>query len=207
MDSNVRALAVGSDNSLYVGGEFTTAGGVAASRIARWDGAQWHPLGSGMYGVSPEVYALTFGPDGSLYAGGAFTRAGGVAANYVARWDGSQWHALGRGVGGMEYPSVHALAVGPDGSLYAGGTFSTAGGVAANLIARWDGAQWHPLGSGIAGYNMPLVDALAFGPVGLLYAGGQFATAGGKPSSAIAQWTGAVVRAPAAWLPVMLIDQ
>jgi hypothetical protein len=34
--------------------------------------------------------------------------------------------------------AVLALAFGPDGLLYAGSRFSTADGVAANGIARWD---------------------------------------------------------------------
>ena len=35
-----------------------------------------------------------------------------------------------------------------DGSLYAGGGFTTAGGVAANNIAKWDGttSSWSALG-------------------------------------------------------------
>jgi len=48
-------------------------------------------------------------------------------------------------------PSVRALAVFDDGSgpaLYAGGDFTTAGGVAANRIAKWNGSSWSQLGSG-----------------------------------------------------------
>ena len=190
----VEALAVGPDGSLYTGGSFTTAGGVPANRIARWDGAQWHPLGSGISGGEgwPGVFAMAFGPDGSLYAGGVFTTAGGVAANYTARWDGAQWNSLGSG---MDH-SVSALAVGPDGSLYAGGRFTTAGGVAANGIARWDGAQWHPLDSGMN----DSVDALAIGPDGSLYAGGWFTTAGEVAANRIARWDGAQ------WHPVSVFS-
>ena len=35
---------------------------------------------------------------------------------------------------------VNAVAVGPEGSLYVGGFFTTAGDGAANSIARWDGS-------------------------------------------------------------------
>jgi hypothetical protein len=99
----------------------------------------------------------------------------------------------------------HPLAFGPDGSLYAEVWFSTAGGGAAGGIARWDGSQWHALGSGITG-DYPDVYALAFGPDGSLYAGGRFSRAGDKPSSNIAQWTEEVPR-PVAWFPVALVDQ
>ena len=44
------ALAV-SGSDLYAGGRFTTAGGIAANRIAKWNGSSWSALGSGMNGV------------------------------------------------------------------------------------------------------------------------------------------------------------
>ncbi len=115
-------------------------------------GDEYWAEGFNSLGMSDTVSAMAFGPDGSLYAGGEFTTAGSVIARYIARWDGAQWYPLGSGMGGSDpYPFVYDLAFGPDGSLYAGGDFTTAGGVAANHIARWDGAtsSWHPLGSGM----------------------------------------------------------
>ena len=127
---------------------------------------------------------MAFGPDGSLYAGGYFDTAGGVTVNRIARWDGASWHPLGGGMGDTGNPYVEALAVGPDGSLYAGGSFTTVGGVTAYHIARWDGTSWHPLGSGMGG----TVLALALESNGLLDAGGDFSTAGGVPANSIARW-------------------
>jgi hypothetical protein len=62
---------------LYAGGIFTTAGGAAANRIARWDGASWSPLGSG---ANDAVEALTVvfddgGGAAPLRRAGAFTAA------------------------------------------------------------------------------------------------------------------------------------
>jgi hypothetical protein len=54
---------------------------------------------------------------------------------------------------------VHALTVFDDGggtALYAGGYFTTAGGVVANYIAKWDGSSWAPLGSGMNGEVLAL---------------------------------------------------
>ncbi|MEY2410612.1 MAG: trimeric autotransporter adhesin, partial [Verrucomicrobiota bacterium] len=149
--SEVHALAV-SGSDLYVGGYFTTAGGSAATNIAKWNGGSWSALGSGMGGglYWPIVSALAVsGSD--LYVGGRFTRAGGSAAKSIAKWDGSSWSALGSGMdGGPYYAGVYALAVsGSD--LYVGGNFTTAGGSAAKSIAKWDGSGWSALGSGIAG--------------------------------------------------------
>ncbi len=65
------------------------AGGVAANRIARWDGAQWHPLGSGLtvsWTGGASVFALTSRPDRLLYVGGDFDRAGNKPSARIALW-------------------------------------------------------------------------------------------------------------------------
>ena len=82
------------------------------------------------------VSAVETDGSGNLYIGGKFTIAGGVVATNVAKWNGSSWSALGSGMGySNSLPEVFALAVsGKD--LYAGGYFTTAGGVSANNIAK-----------------------------------------------------------------------
>ena len=82
------------------------------------------------------------------------------------------------------------MAFGPDGSLYAGGFFTKAGGASASNIARWNGSAWSPLGSGM---DTP-VNALALGSDGSLYAGGTFSTAGNTRADYFGQWTAAVGR-------------
>ena len=128
MNQRVHALAVFDDGggaALYAGGDFTSAGGVAANRVAKWDGSSWAPLAGGTSGT---VQALTVFDDGggeALYAGGWFSTSGGALR--VAKWDGSSWTALGSG---MNLP-VFALTVFDDGggsALYAGGDFTIAGG-------------------------------------------------------------------------------
>jgi hypothetical protein len=193
MNNSVRALTVfddGSGPALYAGGNFTTAGGVSANYIAKWNGTQWSSLGSGM---NDSVRALTVFNDGSgpaLYAGGVFTTAGGVSANYIAKWNGTQWSPLGSGMNDSPFPGVLALTVFDDGTgpaLYAGGFFSTAGGASANRIAKWNGTQWSPLGSGIDG-GVSALTVFDDGSGPALYAGGGFTSAGGRASSSIAAW-------------------
>ncbi|MGP1345374.1 MAG: FG-GAP-like repeat-containing protein [Phycisphaerales bacterium] len=205
---SIRALTVfdaGQGAALYAGGDFTSAGGVEAKSIARWDAFSWSALtGSGGMGVDGQIRALTEFNDGAgvaLYAGGNFTTADGVEVNRIARWDGFMWSALtgpgGTGVSGQ----VNALAVFDDGggpALYAGGNFTTAGGVTVNRIAKWDGIGWSalagPSGVGVSGGPPSAgVDALAVfddgsGPA--LYAGGAFTTAGGVTVNRIARWDG-----------------
>jgi hypothetical protein len=181
MNNRVDALAVSGTN-LYAGGLFSTAGGVTANGIAKWDGSAWSALGSGMGGTYPWVSALAVSGT-NLYAGGYFTTAGGVSANGIAKWDGSAWSALGSGMGGNN-PWVFALVVsGTD--LYAEGGFTSAGGVPANHIAKWDGSAWSALGSGVGGWS----GALAVSGNNL-YAGGNFTTAGGVTANYIAKWDG-----------------
>ena len=190
MDGDVRALAV-SGSDVYAGGGFKTAGGSTANSIAKWNGSSWTALGSGIGGDDPSVSALAVsGSD--VYAAGAFTTAGGSAANSIAKWNGSSWSALGLGMGNLPGYStiVYALAVsGSD--VYAGGFFTTAGGSAANNIAKWNGSSWSALGSGM-GSNQgipPSVSALAVSGSNV-YAGGAFTTAGGSAANHIAKWNG-----------------
>jgi hypothetical protein len=172
----VYALAA-SGNDVYVGGWFTTAGGTAATNIAKWNGSAWSALGVGVNGY---VYALaTLGND--VYAGGWFGAAGGIAANQIAKWDGSTWSALGSG---MNHP-VHALVVSGN-DLFAGGNFTTAGGVMVNRTAKWSGNTWSALGSGMNDGSVVALTVFRSD----VYAAGVFTNAGGVAANRIAKWNG-----------------
>ncbi len=182
----------GSGLALYAGGRFTLIGGVPANYIAKFDGNQWSPLGSGLGSVTwPFVSALAVFDDGNgpaLYAAGRFAHAGGVSVNGIAKWDGQQWYDVGGGVN----QDVFELVVFDDGSgpaLYIGGAFTEAGGQPINRIAKWDGNSWSPLGSGAndAVFALAVFDGVS-GPA--LYAGGIFTEAGGAAAPSIATWDG-----------------
>jgi len=131
MDSSVEAIAV-SGTDVYVGGYFTTAGGVSANRIAKWDGTSWSALGTGMNG-NVEAIAIS-GTD--IYAGGGFRTAGGVSADRIAKWNGTSWSALGTGMNS----NVEAIAVsGAD--VYAGGYFTTAGCHASGFFGHYNASN------------------------------------------------------------------
>jgi hypothetical protein len=178
MQPCVRALAV-SGNTVYAGGQFSTAGGMLATNIAQWNGSGWLSLGSGTDG---DVDALAVSGN-IVYVGGDFEAAGDVAANYIAQWDGSSWSPLGAGMDS----DVDALAV-SGGTLYAGGCFTMAGEVAASGVAQWDGSSWTALGLGMGGM-LGGVEALAASG-NTLYAGGWFTMAGGVAATNVAQWDG-----------------
>lgn len=94
----------------------------------------------------------------------------------------SLWTTLGVGMNS----SVFAQIVDGSGNLYAGGAFTSAGGVPVMNIAKWNGNTWSALGNGVEN----LVESLALDGSGNLYAGGAFTSAGGAPANHIAKWDG-----------------
>jgi hypothetical protein len=185
----VHAIALnGSD--VYVGGDFTSIGGVRANRIARWDGHRWTALGSGLDDGIVHAIAVS-GSD--VYVGGTFTTAGGVRVNRIAKWDGCRWSALGDGLTGCTNtycsPTVYAIAV-DAGNVYVGGQFARADKVPANGIARWNGNNWAPLATGVhTGPRDGLVMALVVNGSDV-YVGGKFTTADQVTAYNIARWDG-----------------
>lgn len=189
----VVSAAASDGRNLYAGGFFSTAGGVTANNIARWDGTNWSSLREGINGIVRSI-----GVSGSnVFLAGSFTNAGDVAANCVARWDGENWSGLGDGIlpvvqGDMVVGSVHSLAV--DGiNLIVGGRFRRAGDIATTNIARWNGSEWQALGKGLRRTDSSYaqngtVAALAV-MNGFIYAGGDFRLAGDISVTNIARWS------------------
>ena len=192
VNGGVYALEVYNGELIAAGSFFTTAGGVYVyCCIARWDGSGWQPLGGGLTAGNPGYWANSLTVyNGELIVGGPFNAAGGVDARNIARWNGNSWQPLGGGVDSGGW----ALTI-YNGELIVGGCFTEAynsdlnGGfipVTVNNIARWDGSNWHPLGSGIDDFA---VEALTVYNDHLI-AGGPFTTAGGVDANHIARWDG-----------------
>ncbi|MFM9996456.1 MAG: hypothetical protein ACKVU4_11730 [Phycisphaerales bacterium] len=195
-DANrVYALSVFSDGTqvgLYVGGEFTQAGGLPTGSIARWRQGQWSALGLGIAGIVRDLLVHDDGAGSSLFVAGEFTSAGGAPAQSIARWDGQAWHALGSGLylapGATQPASALTMVRYDEGSgsrLYVSGSFDRAGGVVAKHIARWDGQTWSPVGLGLTG---PAAALRGFndGTGSALYAAGAF----GASTLNVRKWTG-----------------
>jgi hypothetical protein len=197
----------GAGPALFAGGRFTSAGGVVVNGVAKWDGLSWSALGGGVSGSLgvfsfPIVEALAVFDDGggpALYAGGSFTTAGGIPAANIARWNGTTWSALGSGVEAAG--AVRSLAAFDDGTgpaLYAGGHFSTAGGVPVSHCARWNGTSWSAAGSGVSGGtatvggtsgSIAALTAFDGGGGAALFAGGLFDVAGEVGAGNLASWS------------------
>ena len=85
----IKALAIDARGNVYAGGDFGRIGGVAASRLAKWDGSTWTALATTVPneqdGNSSYVGALAVDPTGYLYVGGKFNGIDSVPALNVAR--------------------------------------------------------------------------------------------------------------------------
>ncbi len=179
---SVSALAV-SGGGLYVGGQFTMAGGVAANNLAKWNGSTWTPLGAGITGP---ILTLT-ASGGGLYVGGTFDLADGVHVSNIAKWNGTHWGTVGDGTNNFapKCLAVRALLV-SDGTLYAG----TGPGPYGDAVAKWDGSRWTALdGWGGGPFASRYINTLAvFG--GDLYAGGSFDGEDNFHEGFVAKWSG-----------------
>lgn len=214
INDNVYALAF-ADGILYAGGGFTAAGDVTAYDVAFWDGAAWHPFGTqarvfevGDQGgeVGTYVSALAVAGD-SVYVGGHFQTvqfgtdttdlSSFFVVHNVVEWvrTTDQWRYLGtpakRGVTNNGFSGfgtdVYALAL-VGNSLFVGGAFNQAGGIAASGLGRYDRAteQWLTLNGSLGGFDDTHVRGLAAaGPD--LYVAGKFLTAGAAQARYIAK--------------------
>lgn len=178
----VWALAEAPNGDIYIGGNFTNAGGDAdADYLAKWDGTS---ITAVLAGFNSNVEDLCFDAAGNLYIGGSFTNVGDGDGDRIVKWDGSAVSSLGTGMNG----TVNALAIDPiTGYLYAGGAFTLAGGVAnTTRIAYWNGTSWVAMATGLNS----VVYTMAFAPDGNLYIGGAFTNADGVDGDYICYWNG-----------------
>jgi hypothetical protein len=176
---NVVASALtATPGALYVGGEFTDAGGVAdADRIATWNGSSWSAVSSPGSQIPDGRVSDIAVAGGKVYAGGSFHDAGGNAnADFLAVWDGVSWAPFCTASGPAFNGNVTSLQIIGQ-TLYVGGAFQDGAGIqsadyllACSLV---DGAASstvvdpaHPFSGSVY--------ALTADSNGTLYAGGGF---------------------------------
>ena len=135
-DTNGIVRALTTDGTrLFVGGSFTTIGGQSRSRLAALDPTTGAVNAGFVANTTSHVYALArSGP--RLYVGGAFSTVNNVTRTKLAAVS----TASGAVVAGFA-PSVNAtvtaLVASPDGTtVFAGGEFTSIGGVAQSYSAR-----------------------------------------------------------------------
>ncbi|HEY0549475.1 MAG TPA: hypothetical protein VGF13_07710, partial [Verrucomicrobiae bacterium] len=176
------------NNLICVAGNFTSAGGNAATNFAVWDGANWTNAGARLTASAFRAYSTGT----NIYVGGNFLGAAGQVMAGLAAWNGTRWTAIGPAgkISGLS-TSVRALAT--DGSnIIAGGAFTLAGQTNALHIGRYDGTNWHTFGTGL---NDDVKQLALIGTN--LYAAGDFSGGAGGPfAGKLARWNGAQ------WVPL-----
>jgi hypothetical protein len=193
VNGDVTSLTVDTFNGfLIAGGNFTTAGLVSASRIARFSPASllWSAMGSGITSGGT-VQSLAFDPvRHDIYAGGDFTSAGGVSTGGVARIHISNVVTY-MDTGGFFQGTARALAYEPSTTnLYCGGTFPGTGG--SPNIARFNTTSltWSGMSTGIPGSGVWSLAAYNDGVSNQVVAGGSFGVIGGTQFNSVARWNG-----------------
>jgi hypothetical protein len=181
LDLVAAALAV-TPGALYVGGEFTDAGGIPdADRIATWNGSNWSAVSSPASQISNGRVSAIAVHAGKVYAGGSFQDAGGEAnADNLAIWDGTSWEPFCDAAGPAFDGNVTSLQIVGQ-TLYVGGAFQNGAG-----IASADYLLACSLETGASSSTVPdpahafagTVYALTADSDGTLYAGGGFSNLG-----------------------------
>jgi hypothetical protein len=140
--------------------------------IKRKNGA-WVALGTGTAASGLVKAIVADKQTGRVYIGGSFATFNSVTVNSICYWNGTTAVAMGGATKGVAGGEVRAIAIAPNGDVWVGGSFTSAGGTATDGIARWNKSAdtWtvFALGAG-AIYNALVIDSQ-----GNLYGGGAFA--------------------------------
>ena len=193
-----------------------TASGYDINGLIMWDtttpGTWYYPFGCGVTVSSgatatPGTVNSLLLVGKTLYVGGYFDHVGitGVSPNQVAAMNiaslnltvldqtKTKWSKLGTGVGNDNNGDQVASLTTAGNLLYAGGAFSTAGGVAATGVAQWNltTPAWSALGSGLSCVSddctSTYANAVDAAPSGI-YVAGNFGIAGVQGSDNFALW-------------------
>ncbi|MDX2147416.1 MAG: hypothetical protein SFZ23_07820 [Planctomycetota bacterium] len=152
-NNRVHSLTVDGNNHLIIGGSFETIDALPAAGVARFDGFNWHALGSGLgWSIGPgygTANALATLPGGDIVVGGWWLdSAGGVPVQGVARWNGSSWNAMGAGLSQVAPPWGNQANiwnfVSTSQGLVALGGIGFSGPTSLADVAIWNGFAWQP---------------------------------------------------------------
>ena len=134
-NSTVRTIALQTDGSIILGGDFSQCNGVNRFRMARLS-----PTGVLDAGFAPPVsdpvYHVSIRPDGLIWVGGCFTFLAGQPRNRIGRLlsTGAADLTFNPGTGAND--TVFTTLPLADGSVLIGGTFTSYNGTACGRIAK-----------------------------------------------------------------------
>lgn len=156
-NGTVTTLLTLGNGDLLVAGDFTQAGGLNRTRVARWEGNTYQEMGNGLDGS----IECAIEQAGIVLVGGSFQ--GG--STDIAIWNGTAW-SYSNVFQGM-LPSVHALHI-HNGELYAAGSVSGFVGTD-QRVRKLVGMAWQDVGGNM---NGPILTMASFN--GDLVIGGEF---------------------------------
>jgi len=186
----VVALAVAGD-SIYLGGSFTSMGGLTRHNLGRASTASppvidpgWHPSMDVCAGGTSCVNALALDGGGMLYVGGNFQQVDGSTRHGLARIATADGAALSAWNPAPNYSVSSVLLSGSD--VYIAGSFWMVGATPAPYVARvstttgFADSSWNPLPNDV-------VSTLTGDGAGGVHAGGYFDEIAGSSHFALAR--------------------
>ncbi len=208
-DGSVYALVPDGD-SLLIGGTFESIGGIAAARVAEFDGTDW--IDHGLDFEVAGVYALAR-IGGELFAGGVLVPDVDDPRGGIAHKVGDTWELLGNGVAAGWYAGTVSDLAEFQGDLYVAGCFKNVNGTSSDedaieawSLARWARGAWETI-TDADSPGTPWFDPMSCGDMGplslwemqyqrlfvdedRLYLGGGFAGVDGVVSQSVIAYDG-----------------
>lgn len=190
-DGHVAAITVEDDDTIFIGGSFSSVNDEPRGHIARLnnDGSLNTTFGSGLAGANLWVDCIELDSDGRIFIGGRFGFVNGEARNRVAwlKSDGSLDEEVVRTRTGPSDP-VNSVVAPPDGRIVIGGRFKSIHGETRIRVAQLhaDGTLDPDFMNGLAG-PPHAVDAVAVQPDGKVIIGGSFTSVHGETRYRIAR--------------------
>ncbi len=190
-DGPVTSLALNSDGTLMIGGDFSTYNGVARGRVARLlaDGSLDSSFAPGS-GADALVSSVAVQPDGKVLVAGDFLNFNGQSVGRIVRLSANGSADAAFNQAALADGLIQCVAIQPDGKVLIGGDFLTYGGISRPGIARLkaDGSldETFSPGSGVNG----AVSTIGLLSDGKLIVGGTFSSVGGLTRQNLARISG-----------------
>jgi hypothetical protein len=91
-NSYINSVCSDSTGNIYTAGDFSDGAGY--HYVAKWNGAGWNELGTGINALNAnlDIYCTCTDASGNLYAAGYFRNTNNNC--YVAKWNGTTWNEL-----------------------------------------------------------------------------------------------------------------
>ncbi|NHB68467.1 InlB B-repeat-containing protein [Perlabentimonas gracilis] len=198
----VRIAVPDGNGGWYIGGHFTSVGGISRNHIAhiksdKTVNLDWAPNAnfSHEYDI-PEIYTIAISGD-DIYVGGSFSSIGGQSRNGIAKLNKTNGNA-DETWNPNASSSVYTILVSGD-DIYVGGYFTSIGGQPRNRIAKLNNTNgdadetWNPdPNNGVSSIAITGDD---------IYVGGYFTTIGGQSRNRIAKLNKSNGNADETWNP------